>query len=66
MLAFGGSYSGATCAWMRQRWPSKVAGCVSASGGYTRGAHPTQEVAISKAVTRASEGELDAGSRRGA
>ena len=32
VVAFGGSYSGATCAWMRQRWPGKVDGCVSSSG----------------------------------
>ena len=32
VVAFGGSYSGATCAWMRQSWPDKVDGCVSSSG----------------------------------
>ena len=32
VVAFGGSYSGATCAWMRQSYPTKVDGCVSSSG----------------------------------
>ena len=32
VIAFGGSYSGATCAWLRQSYPSDVQGCVSSSG----------------------------------
>jgi len=31
-VAFGGSYSGATCAWFRVQYPETVAGCVSESG----------------------------------
>jgi len=31
-MNFGGSYSGGTCAWMRQLFPNKTAGCVSSSG----------------------------------
>merc|ERR1712232_1543801 len=29
---FGGSYSGATCAWFRLKYPSKTDGCISESG----------------------------------
>ena len=32
VIAFGGSYSGATCAWFRQSHPSVVDACVSSSG----------------------------------
>lgn len=32
VIAFGGSYSGATCAWFRQSHPDVVDACVSASG----------------------------------
>ena len=32
VIANGGSYSGATCAWFRQSYPDKVDACVSASG----------------------------------
>ena len=32
VVAFGGSYSGATCAWFRQSYPHVVDGCVSSSG----------------------------------
>jgi hypothetical protein len=32
VMNFGGSYSGATCAWFRQRYPDSTAGCVSSSG----------------------------------
>lgn len=31
-MNFGGSYSGGTCAWMRQLFPNKTAGCISSSG----------------------------------
>ena len=31
-IAFGGSYSGGTCAWFRQKYPQTVTGCISASG----------------------------------
>ena len=31
-FSFGGSYSGATCAWFRQKYPDVVAGCISSSG----------------------------------
>eukprot|EP01063_Lacrimia_lanifica_P040502 TRINITY_DN9195_c1_g2_i2.p1 TRINITY_DN9195_c1_g2~~TRINITY_DN9195_c1_g2_i2.p1 ORF type:complete len:468 (+),score=140.20 TRINITY_DN9195_c1_g2_i2:75-1478(+) len=31
-VAFGGSYSGGTCAWFRQKYPEVVTGCVSSSG----------------------------------
>jgi len=31
-MNFGGSYSGGTCAWFRQLFPNKTAGCVSSSG----------------------------------
>ena len=31
-FSFGGSYSGATCAWFRQKYPDVVAGCISLSG----------------------------------
>lgn len=31
-FAFGGSYSGATCAWFRLTYPESVAGCISESG----------------------------------
>ena len=32
VLNFGGSYSGGTCAWMRQLYPNATDGCVSSSG----------------------------------
>jgi hypothetical protein len=32
VVNFGGSYSGATCAWFRQLFPNKTVGCVSSSG----------------------------------
>lgn len=32
VVNFGGSYSGATCAWFRQLFPHKTSGCVSSSG----------------------------------
>ena len=32
VIAFGGSYSGATCAWFRLAYPDLVDGCVSESG----------------------------------
>lgn len=32
VMNFGGSYSGATCAWFRQLFPTHSAGCVSSSG----------------------------------
>jgi hypothetical protein len=32
VLTFGGSYSGATCAWFRQAYPEASAGCVASSG----------------------------------
>ena len=32
VVNFGGSYSGATCAWFRQRYPDVSDGCVSSSG----------------------------------
>ena len=32
VVNFGGSYSGATCAWFRQAFPTKTLGCVSSSG----------------------------------
>jgi len=32
VMNFGGSYSGGTCAWFRQLFPNKTAGCVSESG----------------------------------
>jgi len=32
VVATGGSYSGATCAWFRQAYPDHAAGCVSSSG----------------------------------
>ena len=32
VIAFGGSYSGATCAWFRQAHPDAVDACVSSSG----------------------------------
>jgi len=32
VMNFGGSYSGGTCAWFRQLFPDKTAGCVSSSG----------------------------------
>lgn len=32
VMNFGGSYSGGTCAWFRQLFPDKTAGCVSESG----------------------------------
>ena len=32
VMNFGGSYSGATCAWFRQRYPDSTLGCVSSSG----------------------------------
>ena len=32
VVAFGGSYSGATCAWFRQTFPDVVDGCISESG----------------------------------
>mmetsp|Transcript_37283 Transcript_37283/g.59882 ORF Transcript_37283/g.59882 Transcript_37283/m.59882 type:complete len:413 (-) Transcript_37283:514-1752(-) len=31
-FAFGGSYSGATCAWFRLTYPESVSGCISESG----------------------------------
>ena len=31
VLAFGGSYSGATCAWMRQRYPHLIHAAVASS-----------------------------------
>ena len=32
VVAFGGSYSGATCAWFKQKYPVLVNGCISSSG----------------------------------
>jgi len=32
VVATGGSYSGATCAWFRQAYPDHAAGCISSSG----------------------------------
>ena len=31
-VAFGGSYSGATCSWFKQKYPDSINGCVSQSG----------------------------------
>eukprot|EP01061_Rhynchopus_euleeides_P000885 TRINITY_DN10632_c0_g1_i1.p1 TRINITY_DN10632_c0_g1~~TRINITY_DN10632_c0_g1_i1.p1 ORF type:complete len:468 (+),score=182.85 TRINITY_DN10632_c0_g1_i1:42-1445(+) len=31
-VAFGGSYSGGTCSWFRQKYPKSINGCVSLSG----------------------------------
>merc|ERR1712190_375456 len=39
---FGGSYSGATCAWFRTKYPSKTRGCISESGVVNAILHYTQ------------------------
>ena len=68
VMNFGGSYSGGTCAWMRQRYPDSTAGCVSASGvvnaivDFTRfDSHVAQAIGAPCATAlRAAQASIDA------